>query len=127
MRSTIYRPRSRDHIHVAVSGQFSLDDVDQMFSEITTVHDWRPGMSLLFDVAWLDTDDIYSMDLEEVAATVAGLRGHFEHSKIAILVRSDLQFALAKQFQSLTEKRTSTRIGVFRNEELAKEWLRSDD
>jgi len=113
-----------DFVHVALKGALAPGDFDRVNKEIVSHEAWRPGLNILFDDTELDTDNIYTSDMEYIAELIAAMKADYEHSKMAIVVSSDVQYGLARQLQSMTEAQTGTQIRVFINEEEASSWLK---
>jgi len=114
-----------DYVHVAIRGPFTSGDFDRMNKDILSHKAWRPGLNILFDDTEMDTDNIYTSDIEFIAELIAAMRSDYGHSKMAIVVSSDVQYGLARQLQSMTEAQTGTQIRVFINEEEAASWLKT--
>ena len=115
-----------DYVHVAVQGAFAPGDFDRLHKEIVRHRDWRPGLNILFDDTDLDTDNLYTADVEYIAELIAAMKSDYEQSKMAIVVGSDVQYGLARQLQALTESQTGTQMRVFVNEDEAANWLRTE-
>lgn len=114
-----------DYVHVAIRGHFTAGDFERLHKEIVSHSQWRPGLNVLFDDTDLDTDNLYTADIEYIAELIAAMRSDYENSKMAIVVSSDVQYGLARQLQSMTEAQTGTQIRVFINEEEAASWLKT--
>jgi len=123
MRWSIEYLEPHDYVHVALRGSVASGDFDKMHKDIIAHEAWRPGLDILFDDTELDTDNLYTSDIEYVAELIAAMRSDYEQSRMAIVVSSDVQFGLARQLQSMTEVQTGTQIRVFINEEEAASWL----
>jgi len=111
------------YVRVALSGPYSLDDIPQMVSDIGARDFWRPGRSLLIDDSAVDVVNCTTYDIEKMSEIFSKLDDTFGKSKVAIVAGSDLQYGLARQFQSLAEINTLAQIGVFRDACDAIHWL----
>jgi len=111
------------YVRVALSGPYSLDDIPLMVSDIGARQCWEPGRPLLIDDSRVDVVECKTRDIEKMSEIFSRLNDTFGESKVAVVAGSDLQYGLARQFQSLAEINTLARIGVFRCECDAVEWL----
>ena len=123
MKWTIKWLSSLKYIQVDLSGIFSLAGARSASSEIVENTNWKNGDSILIDNTKLDMSNARSCDIESMTRMMEPLDREICMSKIALVGSSDIQFGLARQFQTLAEGHTSAIIRAFRRASDAIEWL----
>jgi len=123
MKWTIKWPNSLKYIQVDLLGIFSLAGARSASSEIVENTNWKNGDSILIDSTKLDMSNARSCDIESMTRMMEPLDREICMSKIALVGSSDIQFGLARQFQTLAEGHTSAIIRAFRRAADAVEWL----
>ena len=123
MKWTIKWPNSLKYIQVDLSGIFNLAGARSASSEIVENTNWKNGDSILIDNTKLDMSNARSCDIESMTRMMEPLDREIGMSKIAVVGSSDIQFGLARQFQTLAEGHTSAIIRAFRRASDAIEWL----
>jgi hypothetical protein len=114
-------------IAISIRGMVSLDDIEALNATIISDSHWRKGLGLLFDSTKVEYPTEPPLDMSRVADTVAKMNGEFIQSKMAMVVATNLQFGLARQYQILVESRGGSPVGVFRDDAAAIDWLRSSN
>ena len=110
-----------------VTGDLLVEDVQQAFAERTGHSDFRPGMSILWDLSEANASRMTSSDIRRIAGqNKARLKKAGVPYKAAFLAPRDIEFGLSRMYEmfadaSLVENR------VFRNLEDARRWLSSAD
>jgi hypothetical protein len=88
-----------DLVHVRVAGHLTPADHQAYLSALLADPAFRPGMHRLFDCR--DADDSNSSDeVRLIADRVRAEAAHFGDSRCAILVRSDVQYGMARVFEA---------------------------
>ena len=123
MKWTIKWLDSLKYVQVELFGIFSLADARFASSEIVENTNWKNGDSILIDITKLDMSNARSCDIESMTRMMEPLDREICMSKIALVGSSDIQFGLARQFQTLAEGHTSAIIRAFRRASDAIEWL----
>jgi len=123
MKWTIKWLSSLKYIQVDLSGIFSLAGARSASSEIVENTNWKNGDSILIDNTKLDMSNARSCDIESMTRMMEPLDREIGMSKTALVGSSDIQFGLARQFQTLAEGHTSAIIRAFRRASDAVEWL----
>jgi len=123
MKWTIKWLDSLKYVQVELFGIFSLADARFASSEIVENTNWKNGDSILIDNTKLDMSNARSCDIESTTRMMEPLDREIGMSKIALVGSSDIQFGLARQFQTLAEGHTSAIIRAFRRASDAIEWL----
>jgi len=123
MKWTIKWLDSLKYVQVELFGIFSLADARFASSEIVENTNWKNGDSILIDITKLDMSNARSCHIEWMTRMMEPLDAEIGTSKIAVVGSSDIQFGLARQFQTLAEGHTSAIIRAFRRASDAIEWL----
>jgi len=123
MKWTIKWLDSLKYVQVELFGIFSLAGARSASSEIVENTNWKNGDSILIDNTKLDMSNARSCDIESMTRMMEPLDAEIGTSKIALVGSSDIQFGLARQFQTLAEGHTSAIIRAFRRASDAIEWL----
>jgi hypothetical protein len=111
------------YLQISVGGKVSLSEIDALNAEIISNPNWHSGMGLLFDSSNVEHRSEESRQMTAVAETVAKVNNEFGKSKIAMFVKTEHQFGLARQYQILSESRSPSQVGVFRDMDAAIDWL----
>ena len=110
-----------------VTGDLLIEDVQQAFAVRTGHPDYRPGMSILWDLSQANASRMTSSDIRRIAGqNKARLKKAGVPYKAAFLAPRDIEFGLSRMYEmfadaSLVENR------VFRTLEYARRWLSSTD
>ena len=123
MKWTIKWLHSLKGVQINLSGIFSLADARVASSEVIENTNWKNGDSILIDNTKLDMSGARSCDIESMTRMMEPLDAEIGTSKIALVGSSDIQFGLARQFQTLAEGHTAAIIRAFRRASDAVEWL----
>jgi hypothetical protein len=106
-----------------VTGDLSIEDIQQAFAERTKHPDFKPGMSILWDLREGDASRLTSNDIRRIAGTnKARLRKKGVPYKVAFIAPRDIEYGLSRMYEmfadaSLAENR------VFRTLDEARRWL----
>ncbi len=117
--------REQNLIVTTASGTLTDDDVLGLKARLVQDKHFKPGMRELSDIRNIDRLDV----------TPAGVRAMVKQDRddavivsshrLAIVLSDDVAFGMARMYQMLTES-TMDDVGVFRDIEEAKSWLKSD-
>ena len=113
-------------ISVSIGGLVTLTDIEALNAGIVSDSHWERGLGLLFDSTKVEYPKEPPIDMRTVVDTVAKMNGEFKQSKVAMVVATNVQYGLARQYQILSESRGGSPVGVFRDDAAAIDWLRSD-
>jgi hypothetical protein len=105
----------------------SLAEIEELNAEIVSDPNWQQGTALFFDSSEVENRAAETPSMTSMADTVAKMNGEFSQSKMAMFVKNDLQYGLARQYQMLAESRSTTRIEVFRDKNAAIDWLLTEE
>jgi hypothetical protein len=99
----------------AITMALALEHQDKLLNE----PDFDPSYSQLFDVTHITDAQLSAADIQTLAARTV----FSPSSRRAVLVRSDLQFGLARIFELFRESKGDKGIHIFRKLEEALEWI----
>lgn len=81
-------------------------------------------MPYLFDHSDLDSGPLTVNDVRSIADACLDFREQFGFSRLALLLRRDLEFGLARMWGVFMEGRWDATVGIFRSRDDAVAWLR---
>jgi hypothetical protein len=122
---TNIEPGTGFRMHI-VTGGISLDDVRVTLEEAYQHPDFRPEAAAIWDL----TDATVEIPTEEVrhlADFVSKLVGDTATGRVALLVSEDLEFGMARMYESILRGQSSKPIMVFRDRKEADRWLSQRD
>ena len=109
---------------VTVIGQFSLEEQKKMFEDISSAKQWCDGIPILFDNRKLKMNDVDGEVIRKSVLVLKAFTDNYPNSKIAGLVNADINFGLGRQFESYSEINGGMPFHLFKDENLAIEWLK---
>jgi hypothetical protein len=108
---------------VRTRGLFNTTDHRRMVADIVSRHEWHPGHPILFDHRELLFGDARYQDM------LVARNNHLEHelrignARSAILMGSDADYGLGRQFEMLASGEVSAELKIFTDEASARDWL----
>jgi hypothetical protein len=113
----------RDFVRARQWDEFTLDDEAKFLSDIFANPHWRAGMGVLFDYRGLNIESLDTADLNTITVIFQSARRRLVDSKIALLCDSDPLFEVGREFGVLLAPRLENQVVIFRNEDMAINWL----
>lgn len=123
MNWTIRWLNSAEYFRVSLSGTFSLADVAAAGTEIAEESNLHNGDSILINDTKMNMSGVHGSDIKGMSNMMGHLNAKVGHSKVAVVGCSDLQYGLARQFQTLCSSQSTADVRAFRYEPAAIEWL----
>jgi hypothetical protein len=123
MEWTIEHDPQRPYLEVRTRGEFTLQDHVRMVEDILARPFWVPGTDVLFDHRELDFGNIGFAEMTAARSTHASHDEQIGNGKSAMLVRSQRDFGLSRQFELLSEEFVAAKLRVFLDEAEARAWL----
>ena len=108
---------------ITTTGEATVEDFDRLINEMLGRAEWKIGMSWITDHSDLDTGPLTVSDVKMIADLCAQNRERFGAGKIAVVLRRDLEFGLARMWAVFVEGRWDVEAGVFRSLDDAIDWL----
>lgn len=106
-----------------VVGDLLFDDIRQAFTERTNHPDFKPGMSVLWDLSEGNASKLTSDDIRRIAArNKAQLKKSGVPYKAAFLAPRDIEFGLSRMYEMFIED-AMVDNRVFRTLDEARRWL----
>jgi hypothetical protein len=84
---------------------------------------WRQGMPYLFDHSNLNSGPLTMNDVRRIADFCLDFKEMFGSSRLALLLRRDLEFGLARVWGALVEGQWDAKVCTFRSRDDAVKWL----
>ena len=109
-------------VRIAVHGDMTSARYGEILSAVYKNPDFQPGMGILLDLRKAFPADIGFDAIRDMHAFNVSTMEQRGDSAIASLISSDLGFGLSRMAEMLGDT-DDIRIGVFRDETLAREWL----
>ena len=85
---------------------------------------WKPGRSILLDHRDLKIDQITTSGIKKVSDYFKSIGNELGTGKIALVMKREIDFGIARAWEILTDSDVDIRIHVFRRIEEAVDWLR---
>ena len=119
-------PEGTEIIRVELSGDYDITAYAALLKEISGTLREHPTRPLLFDDRGLDVSRITPNEMLVSNSIFADSTLGTSVRRIAILVKSAVEYERAVNWSRLAHTRSMTRMGVFREEAEAVEWLTSE-
>ena len=116
MNWTIKHIKSDKFVKVTCKGIFSIEKLPECFKKLLACAFWKPGMNLLIDNQKLT---LCQTDLEKMRTAsndYQQVSGQLGKGKMALLMKSVVNYGLGRQFQTLSEEKGQSDIQVFNDE-----------
>ncbi len=84
---------------------------------------WKQGMSYLFDHSNLDSAPLTIEDVQRIAKDCLHYKDEFGESRLAVVLRRDLEFGLARMWSFFVDGRWDANVGLYRSRDDAMHWL----
>ncbi len=84
---------------------------------------WKPGMPYLFDHSDLDSGPLTVNDVRRIADFCADRKKEFGYSRLAVVLRRDVEFGLARMWGVFVDGRWDAIVSIFRSRDKAVQWL----
>ena len=123
MNWTIKYIKSDQYVKVTCNGNFSIEELPECFKKLFTSPFWKPGMNLLVDNQNL-TLHLWNLEKMRTASDDYEIvSGQLGEGKMALLMKSCVNYGFGRQFQTLSEGKGQSEIRIFNDEQKAKDWM----
>lgn len=110
----------------SLSGDFNFDYLFQSIVDIYNDRKFNPHLSSVWDFTNVKHIQNISLEqLEKIVAYVTWKRNKLGKIKTAIVVSEKVDFGLARMYEQEMEASNQAEINVFRNLDMAIEWIKS--
>jgi len=112
----------RGFVRIQVIGRFPMRDASQRQAEVASAH---PGMHRLWDLREADLSNWTRQEIRGGIEAIASRTPPIakDELRVAALVTRDLDYGVARMFESMASGSLPIRYAVFRDEPRALEWL----
>ena len=108
---------------VTTSGRGSAEGILAFLEAIVSHPSWQPGNHILLDHRKLDIADITVEGIEHVSHHFQKMGPQLGSGKIALVMKADIDFGIARAWELTTDGHVDMQIGVYRSMDEARMWL----
>jgi len=123
MKLTLEHIENHYFVTVTADAAFTNKDFVKVLEDIFSLEYWKPGMCVLFDNRKLDLRETSFENVKTAVEDFVKSNERFGDGKIAFLMKKGSDYGQGRQFQIMTEEKTSTNLQIFVNKEVAIRWL----
>lgn len=123
MQWTISKALSPEYLYVVLKGRFALSELDQMLDDVSSMKSVFPDCPILFNDLEFDVTHLRKTDILAASSSFISNGPSFAKNKVAIVMKTEKDFALADRWRSITQPSSSAILNIFRNERKAMKWL----
>jgi hypothetical protein len=123
MEWTIEHDPEMPYLVVRTRGEFNLQDHLRMVEDILSQPFWAPSTDVLFDHREMEFGNIGFAEMTAARSAHASHDAQIGSGKSAMLMRSQRDFGLGRQFELLSEEFVAAKLRVFLDEAEARAWL----
>jgi hypothetical protein len=109
---------------VTTSGQGSAEGIIAFLDAIVSHPSWQPGHHILLDHRKLNIADITVKGIDRVSHHFQKIAPQLGGGKIALVMKKDIDFGIARAWELTTDEHVDIQIGVYRSMDEARMWLR---
>jgi hypothetical protein len=109
---------------VITEGAGDVEGIIAFLKDIISHPRWKPGNLILLDHRALETDEITLSGIEDVSAYFKSIAPELGDGKIALVMKREIDFGIARAWELFTEYDVDIKIHVFRQLEKAISWLK---
>ena len=126
MKHTITVNSKHNQFHVKTQGNGHVDGFITFFKDLINHPQWRSGSSILMDHRDLHIDGIPMTGIEVISQFFKGIGPKLGDGKLAMVMKREIDFGLARAWEILTADDVDIKIEVFRSFSEASQWLESN-
>ena len=108
---------------VVTEGDGNVEGIIAFLEDIISHPQWKPGKRILLDHRELNIDEISAAGIEDVSFYFITISDKLGDGKIALVMNRDIDFGIARAWESITNLDVDIQIHVFRQLEEAINWL----
>ncbi len=109
---------------VTTTGHGSAEGIIAFLDAIVSHPSWQPGNAILLDHRKLDIADITVEGIDRVSHYFQKIGPQLGSGKIALVMKKDIDFGIARAWELTTDAHVDMQIGVYRSIDEARKWLR---
>ena len=109
---------------VTTTGPGSAEGIIAFLDAIVSHPSWQPGNHILLDHRKLDIAEITVKGIDRVSHHFQKIGPRLGNGKIALVMKKDIDFGIARAWQLTTDAHVDMQSGVYRSIDEARMWLR---
>ena len=108
---------------VTTTGPGSAEGIIAFLDAIVSHASWQPGNTILLDHRKLDIANITVEGIDRVSHHFQKIGPQLGGGKIALVMKKDIDFGIARAWELTTDAHVDMQIGVYRSIDEARMWL----
>jgi hypothetical protein len=109
---------------IVTEGDGDVAGIIAFLKDIISHPQWKPGKRILLDHRRLNIEEITLSGVEDVSFYFISISDQLGDGKIALVMNRDIDFGIARAWESVTNLDVDIKIHVFRELEEARDWLK---
>lgn len=109
---------------VSTMGRGSAEGIIAFLEAIVSHPSWQPGNHILLDHRKLNIADITVEAIDRVLHHFQKIAHRLGNGKIALVMKKDIDFGIARAWEFTTNEHVDMQIGVYRSLDEARMWSR---
>ena len=115
--------KEKGYFIIKTSGDTSPDDIEASLEQVLNNPEWSTGKHILYDNRLENLCNLSGGDIQRISLKFTQFNDKLQHSKIALVMPSDIAFGLARMWETFTENTASFKTNVFRTITDAFTWI----
>lgn len=124
MEYTLKVSKDGSFFSITTQGDGDVEGIISFLKAIISHPQWSPGNLILLDHRALKIDTITASGIEGVSAYFKSISDKLGNGKIALVMKRDIDFGIARAWENITEYDVDIKLNVFRELEKAISWLK---
>ncbi len=109
---------------IRTAGDGDIKGIIAFLKDIISHPEWEPGKKILLDHRALKIDKISVSGIEEVSDFFKSIAPKLGNGKIALVMKRDIDFGIARAWEMITATDVDISIYVFRQIDKATDWIK---
>ncbi|MDA3797970.1 MAG: hypothetical protein PF692_02705 [Kiritimatiellae bacterium] len=123
MKHTIKVSENGTFFTIVTEGDGDFDGIISFLKDLVSHPQWKPGNKILLDHRALKLDNIKTSGVVAVSEYFKSISAELGKGKIALIMRRDVDFGIARAWEMITEYYVDINIYVFHEFDEAIAWL----
>jgi len=124
MKHTLKVSEDGSFFTIITEGEGDVEGIIAFLKDIISHPQWKPGNLILLDHRALKIDEITVSGIEDVSAYFKTISNELGNGKVALLMKREIDFGIARAWENITEYDVDIKVYVFRELEKAISWLK---
>ena len=124
MKHTLKVSKNGSLFTIKTEGGGNVEGIIAFLKDIISHPQWKPGNYILLDHRGLKIDAITVSGIEDVSAYFKSISDKLGNGKIALVMKRDIDFGIARAWENITAYDVDIKVYVFRELEKATRWLK---